>query len=465
MHRYGSLWFLLWCTITILTFLWGYTGLPPGMEVYGKAWVTWIAIARGMAMVTLLQSVLVLVPVLYRSMKWCRTWTWLEAHFPFDAYRFIHILMGGALLVAGFIHTVAQLLAFAQSPTNPLGVYSWASYLKLWPVWTGFAILFLWSGTIPLTHPKIRKMRFNWFWNSHRVLYLSYYILLVVHGAGSYLAPSRALWFIPAIVFFYLYDRRDRLWPGCCRQTSYLLPHSVHFYPHVMRITLKRPPGFRTTTPGMFVYLNIPALARFEWHPFTLATVVLENDTSLCLMIACPGDWTTEFRRLLYHSITSSPAVACHIDGPIGAPTQLYTHYDVIMLIAGGVGIVPFLSILDSWARQEHCNGIPETYLYWGMRNEEHFFEDLTLRSLPSQCHVHQFVTVPKGGYARHPLCTGRPNWNRVFSNIAAKHGGKTVGVFFCGPVHFQRCIEEQCRKMSKESTAIFELHAELFAD
>ena len=39
----------------------------------------------------------------------------------------------------------------------------------------------------------------------------------------------------------------------------------------VVRLTVRRPPDF-VFHPGDFCYVNIPAVAKYEWHPFTISS-------------------------------------------------------------------------------------------------------------------------------------------------------------------------------------------------
>jgi hypothetical protein len=46
----------------------------------------------------------------------------------------------------------------------------------------------------------------------------------------------------------------------------------------VVNLVIKRPANF-TFKPGDYVYLNIPSIAQFEWHPFTISSAPEQTDT------------------------------------------------------------------------------------------------------------------------------------------------------------------------------------------
>lgn len=50
------------------------------------------------------------------------------------------------------------------------------------------------------------------------------------------------------------------------RPDSFLLPA-----PQVTHLVVQRPRSFRFR-PGDYVYLNVPAIAAYEWHPFTISS-------------------------------------------------------------------------------------------------------------------------------------------------------------------------------------------------
>ncbi|CAN8027832.1 unnamed protein product, partial [Ixodes persulcatus] len=62
-------------------------------------------------------------------------------------------------------------------------------------------------------------------------------------------------------------------------------------FAQVIHLVLKRPPDF-DYHPGDYVFLNIPCLARFEWHPFTISSAP-EKDDVIWLHIRSFGEWTS----------------------------------------------------------------------------------------------------------------------------------------------------------------------------
>lgn len=56
-----------------------------------------------------------------------------------------------------------------------------------------------------------------------------------------------------------------------------------------------------------------------------------------------------------------------------------------------------------------------------------------------------------------------RPNWNEVFTKIASKHKGKTVGVFYCGTPVLAKELRRLSHEMSHKTSTRFHFHKEYF--
>ncbi|NWS25890.1 NOX5 oxidase, partial [Polioptila caerulea] len=60
----------------------------------------------------------------------------------------------------------------------------------------------------------------------------------------------------------------------------------------VTHLVIQRPKSFRFQ-PGDYVYLNVPAIAAYEWHPFSISSAPEQPET-LWLHIRARGQWTTK---------------------------------------------------------------------------------------------------------------------------------------------------------------------------
>lgn len=86
----------------------------------------------------------------------------------------------------------------------------------------------------------------------------------------------------------------------------------------VTHLVIKRPPHFYFR-PGDYVFVNIPAIAKYEWHPFTLSSAP-EQDDYMWLHIRGVGEWTNrlysyfEREQARLHSGEVMPTIGNSLD-------------------------------------------------------------------------------------------------------------------------------------------------------
>ncbi|KAG4231147.1 hypothetical protein PC116_g20571 [Phytophthora cactorum] len=102
---------------------------------------------------------------------------------------------------------------------------------------------------------------------------------------------------------------------------------------------------------GQFVYLNVPAISRLEWHAFTIASspkTSYESSNTMTLLIKALGDWTEKL--MVYQQVCTRCSIEpeVYVDGYYGVSlAEMYQTYNTVVLVGGGVGITPLLGILD----------------------------------------------------------------------------------------------------------------------
>ena len=100
--------------------------------------------------------------------------------------------------------------------------------------------------------------------------------------------------------------------------------------------------GFRFR-PGQFIWLRLAKSQLLsEEHPFTLSSATQDRPT-IELTIKDTGNWTARLRRL-------RPGDLVYVDGPHGSFTPNLKSRRGLVMICGGVGITPMMSMLRSAA-------------------------------------------------------------------------------------------------------------------
>uniref|UniRef100_A0A8C5YYT3 NADPH oxidase 5 n=1 Tax=Marmota marmota marmota TaxID=9994 RepID=A0A8C5YYT3_MARMA len=314
-------------------------------------------------------------------LRLCLTWlraTWLTQVLPLDYVIQFHQLMGYMVVGLSFVHTVAHVVNFAllaQSGASPFQFWELLLTTRPGIGWvhgsaspTGVALLLLLLLMVICSSPCVRRSgHFQVFYWTH-LSYLPLWILLILHG------PNFWKWLLVPGILFLLEKAmgliKSRMAPLSIVEVN-LLPSKV------THLIIQRPPLFHYR-PGDYLYLNIPTIARYEWHPFTISSAPEQKDT-IELHIRSQGQWTNR----LYESFKVSDPVGCdskrlsrslrmrrsqrkpqasemssenhqfcnikcYIDGPYGTSTRRIFASEHAVLIGAGIGITPFASILQS---------------------------------------------------------------------------------------------------------------------
>ncbi|GLD99496.1 hypothetical protein PINS_up008222 [Pythium insidiosum] len=211
--------------------------------------------------------------------------------------------------------------------------------------------------------------------------------------------PQAYFWVLPPCLLYFV-EKRYRVRNMFGGRTSIL---RVELHKDTTAIFLRKPKNFRFL-PGMYLYVNIPLISQFEWHPFTISSA--PEDEFLSVHIRKAGDWTGALYALMgqiherhksnlsvqtttdttaSQSEHLSPYPSIFIDGPIGAPSQEYFRHRTVVFVGAGIGVTPFASILRSIVHQWeafrcpccHTVTIPKAfrlqkiYFYWITREQE----------------------------------------------------------------------------------------------
>ncbi|EEF29574.1 putative respiratory burst oxidase homolog protein H isoform X2 [Ricinus communis] len=198
------------------------------------------------------------------------------------------------------------------------------------------------------------------------------------------------------------------------------------------------------------------------------------------------------------------------LKGPFGAPAQSYSKFDILLLIGLGIGATPFISIVKDLLYHmkenesndhntehalESARKCPErAYFYWVTREQSSFewfkgvMDDIADFDHNNVIEMHNYLTsVYEEGDARSALIAmiqklqhakngmdivsesrikthfARPNWKKVFSQLANEHPSSRIGVFYCGSITLAKPLKKLCQEFNLNSTTRFQFHKENF--
>ncbi|XP_043508307.1 NADPH oxidase 5 isoform X1 [Frieseomelitta varia] len=229
--------------------------------------------------------------------------TFLRTHgfnsvLPLDQHIYLHKLTGILIGIFSIVHTLMHLLNFGTIVvydeilnSNNYTISEWllTSRPALFGLVEGFAnptgiiLIILLVIIMMCSMPFVRRGGcFEVFYWSH-LLYVPFWILMILHG------PNFWKWFVGPGIMYLLEKIRRIAWSRSQLGKTYissglLLPSKV------THLVIKKPPHF-VFHPGDYVFVNIPVIARYEWHPFTISSAP-EQEGYIWLHIRAVGEWT-----------------------------------------------------------------------------------------------------------------------------------------------------------------------------
>ncbi|KAJ3117532.1 hypothetical protein HK098_006239 [Nowakowskiella sp. JEL0407] len=455
--------------------------------------------SRGAGLVLAYDCALLLLPVCRNMIRVLRS-TPLNKIIPFDDNIYFHKSSAYAMLFFTWVHTNAHYVNFFK-----VELFIKALKLKAWQVHyttvagsTGHVMLVLMFLIYTSAKIEVRRRKFEYFWYTHH-LYFVFYLLLFVHGLGCFVKtgtgecrPYNNFYYTVPVFCLYFLERAIREY----RARQFTALTKVVFHPgNTMELQFEKP-SFKYK-PGQYLFINIPQVAKFEWHPFTITSTPEEGFVSIHIRLV--GDWTKKAAQVLgcYQSginktnINNVPQI--RIDGPYGAPAEDFYKYKVAVLVGAGIGVTPAASLLKSvWYRyyRKAPMALEKVYFFWVNRDKEAFewFHSLlaTLEeSVPTSfLEIHVYLTgklsvddiqniVLNQDEAMDPMTElrtrchyGRPDWDRIFSGVSAANSQVAdldVGVFYCGPTQLAETLKKATLTATKKGNVKFTFRKEHF--
>ncbi|KAF9427267.1 hypothetical protein BGZ94_005218 [Podila epigama] len=294
----------------------------------------------------------------------------------YHKYLAYHIVAFTAIHVLGHCVNFYRLSQLGRGPAMSFHLGTWAGI-------TGYWMLLLLGIMFATTHKRIRKANFEVFWYSHHLAILVM-VFFAFHGYGCFVQTNDGQcrgygsWkYIVLASILYLVERILRRLES---RRLIALTSAIAHPGRAIELNFQHPTlHYR---PGQHIYLNIPQLSAFEWHPFTITSSPIEQCISLD--IRQDGDWTGQLGDLLgygrdkpklrqaevVHDQSLLPLI--RVDGPYGGPKEDVLNFDHAVLIGTGNGITTFSGILRHiWFRHQETQSsrLKTLDLYWVSRD------------------------------------------------------------------------------------------------
>ncbi|KAL0373683.1 UNVERIFIED_CONTAM: Ferric reduction oxidase 2 [Sesamum radiatum] len=131
--------------------------------------------------------------------------------------------------------------------------------------------------------------------------------------------------------------------------------------------------------PTSIMFMNVPSISKLQWHPFSISSSSNLESDKLSVIIKGEGSWSKKLYRLL---ASPSPVDRLHvsIEGPYGPTFTDFLRHDLLVLVSGGSGVTPFISIIREliYTRKMLKCKTPEVVLISAFKNST----DLTMLDL-----------------------------------------------------------------------------------
>jgi len=283
-----------------------------------------------------------------------------------------------------------------------------------------------------LSSPPVRAASHALFKASHLLLFPVVLLLACLHATMmiGYIVPPLVLWAVD----------RALAW----RRAATAHPARVTRLPGgAVRLEVFTAAPMRMRA-GQFAYVCVPS-ASLQWHPFTLACDPAAADHAT-FVIGDTGGARCFARRLaaLCPPGAEQAEVRARLDGPVGRAPLPLRSYASVLLVCGGVGITPAVSLLADLLGEKGAGA--RLALLWSVREAE-----AAAAWLPgwlermSRVGVEVTVAVTGGGGAlARPggaisFQAGRPDVGEAVADAVAAArerglGPHHVAVFACGP-------------------------------
>ncbi|KAL3702293.1 hypothetical protein R1sor_020315 [Riccia sorocarpa] len=245
-----------------------------------------------------------------------------------------HIWLAQITLTLFAAHA-ATFAVFFVANKETLHIFSWRTTPGA-AVVAGFCALvvglLMWVTALPF----LRRRHFDLFYNVHQ-LYVAFFILFAFHMVSS-------VYFVVVPVLLFFIDRFIRLIQS--RKNVEIL--KARLLPcGAVELKFLTPPKF-VYHPLSVVFVLLPSVSRLQWHPFSVTSSRRDRKNELSICVKPMGAWTRGitdiFSTKKLHKCPFS--FKASLEGPYGDDLDFYLNYKTLVLIAGGIGITPFLAVL-----------------------------------------------------------------------------------------------------------------------
>ncbi|KAK4756269.1 hypothetical protein SAY87_006396 [Trapa incisa] len=264
---------------------------------------------------------------------------------PFEVSVKYHVWLGTLMIFFATFHSASLLFIWGVSHHIHDEIWKWQKSGRIYlagelGLLTGLVI---WITSLPI----IRRKRFEVFYYTHH-LYMLFLLFFLFH------VGDRHFYMVFPGIFLFSLDKILRIIQSR-PETSIL---SARVFPNkAVELTIPKDSRLKYF-PTSIIFVKIPRISRLQWHAFSITSSSAADEEMMTIIAKCEGAWTNDLYQMIHMELNShskqNQCPTISVEGPYGPPIN-FLRYDSLLLIAGGIGITPFLGIIqDIGSSQSH---------------------------------------------------------------------------------------------------------------
>jgi len=357
-----------------------------------------------------------------------------------------------------FMHRIIGLFTAVFAALHPMFLYLpeekvlGAFRLAVWPELVGVVLLIgLWIGACLSLWRAFLGIPYQIWYRFHRLGMFSAVVLVAIHALnvtgvlkqGWLLYALLIAIIIYAALFIWTKAIKQKLLKRCRYSISKVSPAGRDTY--AVELSPREGNVF-DYAPGQFAFVTFHSESLpVERHPWTISSTPTRPQ-SLIFTIKCSGDFTAYIGRL-------KPGETAEIDGPYGVFSYLASVRDPnreLVMIAGGVGVTPMLSMLRYMVDVDRMR---KATLIWSNKTEADILcreeiEEMKAK-LPNLA-VHHVLSAQADFQGR----TGRLNQDMLKELLS--NTNHEASIFVCGPPPMMDSVCTDLKKIGYSRRTIF---------
>ncbi|KDO35197.1 hypothetical protein SPRG_00043 [Saprolegnia parasitica CBS 223.65] len=214
-----------------------------------------------------------------------------------------------------------------------------------------------------------------------------------------------------------------------------------------------------TMNPCAFFYVCVPSISATEWHPFSAIVSPDQDSIGFCIKAPKKGSFVDK----VCLAATDATTMTVLVGGPYGKPAVDLGRYDHVVMVCGGIGVTPMLSVVNQCRDKGGESRRANLEMHWVVRAPTDLLSaDRLMFPLPNDAVCKLYSTAADNdssllsstGETVH-YTRGKPILDEVIN--LERFLGKKVCVLACGPPGLVADVQRHARSINVD------FHKEVF--